>query len=239
VTLVAVRDFVDPSDGLPVRKGVTYIDETSDLAHSHPQCFKPASRKLEAVTRVGGRVQVAESGKVASTGASDGVRFYPTLPPVYEATITVEARKQIDREFEEMLRPCSAGLLPGSHVETGGLLLVDPERPLEIVAATGPGDEARYTEGSVRLDFAAAQRAKRDNPRLRVAGDWHVHFDAHGRPSSTDRNAWSKMRGLDGADVHIGIILAAESAWQRDLAGWITFREAGHIVCEPLALREK
>jgi hypothetical protein len=46
------------------------------------------------------------------------------------------------------------------------------------------------------------------------------------------------MRGLDGADVHIGIILAAESAWQRNLAGWITLHEAGHSVCEPLALPE-
>jgi hypothetical protein len=43
MTLVATRTFTDPSDGLLVEAGKTYVHESADVARSHPQNFKSVS----------------------------------------------------------------------------------------------------------------------------------------------------------------------------------------------------
>jgi hypothetical protein len=99
------------------------------------------------------------------------VRFYPTLPPVYEASVTAEARKQIDREFLSMLSSCRAGPLPGDHVESGGFLLADPKWPLETTAAivgTRPASRPAPWTASSPWSSGSARSVRRRTGRSRA-----------------------------------------------------------------------
>jgi hypothetical protein len=55
VTLVAIRSFTDPSDGLPMTAGRTFVDESAAVARSHPQNFKPARGRTPRIVRSAGR----------------------------------------------------------------------------------------------------------------------------------------------------------------------------------------
>jgi hypothetical protein len=123
-------------------------------------------------------------------------------------------------------------------VESGGVLLSHPSRPLEIRIATGPG-EAKLGRNALHLDLEEAADATRQNPGLAVCGDWHIHLNSNDLPSPTDRRAWARMLEADGVEVVVGIVVAAENAWTRELHAWLTFRECGHVVCERAHLREK
>jgi integrative and conjugative element protein (TIGR02256 family) len=77
-------------------------------------------------------------------------------------------------------------------VETGGLLLgeYDASDRAHVMAATGPGPNARKTKNRVDFDARFLQqeqdRLMHEASHLRFLGDWHYHPQGDGAPSSKD-----------------------------------------------------
>jgi proteasome lid subunit RPN8/RPN11 len=259
VTLVATRDFVDPTDGMPVKKGMTYVDESADVARSYPENFAPASRKLGAITRIGGSVELVDrptqkrSETILSREKRHGLEV-PELRADGTATVKVKlcpgAVRGIEAELER-----SHGIL-GSH-ETGGNLFGRTRGGvLELIAATGPGEDgqARRFEGAVMVSISEGhaiaeelRRAYGDN-LIGVVGGWHCHPRPVREPSEPDReNALVALDDLVERDgwkapaAWIDLIFFPDTAegWEAPrCAAWVTRRRDwdGAAVTEPAAI---
>jgi len=79
--LVALESFVDPTDGMPVEAGRTYVSPRSDVYRMFPHRFKRVIRwtadSPEAIDRIGGMTEfgrVETRQRVSAVARSAGLR---------------------------------------------------------------------------------------------------------------------------------------------------------------------
>jgi integrative and conjugative element protein (TIGR02256 family) len=140
----------------------------------------------------------------------------------------------------------------GGETETGGLLvgMVSGDRIL-VTDAGGPGPKAQRTRSSIKHDRRhnaklALRLAAESGGQVRQLGCWHVHPSGTLSPSVQDlRASAGMMRALaevDGAlAAFVDVIVAPDylGSWSSPrAAGWVTRRDSGRLVCEPVTLRE-
>ena len=181
------------------------------------------------IIRGGGTCQLVDTaGMSRSSIAEDSLpRFYPSLSPSYQVKLGLGAQRAIEREISSARRDFGPG------VESGGWLLADRRWPDNIIVATDPGDDARFSRRSVLLDFDRLEELERAFPHLALRGDWHTHPSGDHIPSRTDRRAWMRGRELIRG-FYVGIVATPPSGMYRDpeLHGWLTTES----FCEPLRL---
>jgi hypothetical protein len=159
--------------------------------------------------------------------------FLESLPPSYQARLSLKARQAIQRECRRMWLHCGDEEM---H-ETGGWLLADRRIPDHILYATEPGVDALHARSSMRLGSERLEAVEAQIPHWVASGSWHVHPgpDEDGVPSSADREAWANWRELDGVGYHIGVIVTRGRAggWSApEYHGWLTTES----FCERLRL---
>jgi hypothetical protein len=254
VTLVAIKSFTDPSDGSWIERGRTFVDESADCARSHPQNFAPASRKLEPITRVGGRVEVVERPTQKRSGTIFREKLHglevPELradaTPTFRVKVCPGAVRGVEAELER-----SRGIL-GTH-ETGGNVFGRLRGGvLELIEASGPGtdEKARRFEDAVMVSVseghAIAEELRRNwhDELVGYVGGWHVHPRPVREPSETDRE--NALVALDDLVERHGwkaprfwldvILYPNRDGW--DAAGWATRRLewSGEGVTEPVRI---
>jgi hypothetical protein len=263
MTFVAIRDFIDETDGTLIQAGVTHVSPQADCYRLHPENFKQVSRDAargQLLTRspVDATAVVTDAPlRRPRTRASQPVlRDVPELRVDAEPKLTVQLRERaLDEIRAELLRD---GLAILSTVETGGNLVGRAAcNAVDVIDATGPesapeGDgEARRMVDAVKVSLrggygVAAELARQsDDHSIIYCGGWHTHPRAIPEPSPTDRvSAISSLEhlreqlGYRAPEQWVDLILYPHDRDGMEaprVAGWVTRYEdwSGRAVTEP------
>jgi hypothetical protein len=253
VTLVAIATFTDPTDGQPNVAGKTYVAESANVARTRPECFKPASRKLASITRVGGTVAVADRPRqrVERTRAELDHFGYPSSAVEIRArsteyrpftvSVTPYSREQILDEIRHIRRQ---GDLEAAGWMWAGQRPRDWSDSLTVALATHSGD-SRHGRFSVEVGDPHLLREEQFSPELRhlkLAGDWHTHVvPGSVITSEVDAKAWSGTMDKFGLARYCALIVspADSGGWMYPrFSAWTVRREGSpsRPICEPARL---
>jgi 5-methylcytosine-specific restriction endonuclease McrA len=181
LTFIAIRDFVDPSDGSMVVAGRTHVHPSADVARSHPENFRPASRKLGPITRVRGSVSVADRPRqrAGRTGAeldhfghpssAVEIRARSTEPRPFTVSLTPYSRQQILDEILHIRRQWD--------LEAVGWMWAcqrprDWSDSLTVALATHAGDSRHARNGKCRECERDHERNRSASRRARSSMAW-------------------------------------------------------------------
>jgi hypothetical protein len=243
--LVAVESFTDPTDGVRVEAGRTFVHETADVARLHPERFKPVQGKSNApITRLhdGATAKLAGAGS-PPTGRRPRrpVSRRPSwqLGPTPHSYRDVEVLERGESGFVVDLSTYTKNFIldtirhahrqAGEAVEVAGWLWTPSKRPgqndwLTIAHATV---DAVGTPTSVFLSdpHEARTQLPLDLDHMTLAGDWHTHASKGSTlPSETDARAWAGTADALARDCYVSLIVSPSSPMGWTFTRWIAYR---------------
>lgn len=257
---VATTSFVDPTDGLEVVAGKTYVTGGADVYRMFPSRFKEIARSearggtltrihTGATATVTDRpprrpVQRKPAADVLPYGHPPSevvIRAASTEPTQYTVTLGSGTRRAIEDELAFVRREL------GPDYECGGWLY-GQFRPREsstwttIAVATHAGD-SEHGRSSITFGESATSLMLRSFPpdlsHLTPLGDWHSHPNAGSTiPSEGDARGWARSLDQYGFARYSAIIVSPSEfqGWLSPVfSAWTTRREGvpSTPVCEP------
>jgi integrative and conjugative element protein (TIGR02256 family) len=237
--LVATRSFLADYDGRQVRvvAGKTRIAVDHELAGRFADRFEPAAMLLELGrgARRGPRPSRPSTARLATVAPAVPRRpGHPTpagrqrrpweIPSVPQPPVCREIRlrnepgevevrisESVRSDLREVLRQTTAV----DGLEAGGVLLgprrVSDKKPVEVVMAGGPGEDARREANSFGRDHihdlsVVANAGRSSDGQLVELGVWHSHPTGDDVPSGADLEHFGSMRNLLGGSLFVAVI---------------------------------
>jgi Prokaryotic homologs of the JAB domain len=236
---VALETFTDPTDGVLVTAGMTYVDGSADVYRMFPSRFREVARDEAR----GGTLTRIQAGTTAQLTGSSSIKPRAKAGPFGYDFRQVEF---VERGFADFSVDIGSGARntileeirrarqESGDIEVGGWLFAGylPRHDSRSVSIAYATLAARGTSSSVifndPIDAIVLARNAGIDEHWKLTGDWHAHTCRGSElPSLTDARSWAGTSDMLGRSAYVSLIVSPSAGlgWMHPkLSAWVARR---------------